>query len=177
MVDQPTLNAEVRLVEMTSRMTYEMDPESNEWKIVSKDKPVTEQFNEWANQRDMNPHGSCVITQSQFVESPTRVTIAYTLCAAVMSRRDQTLLELAYREQIGRLLSAAALPAGPETQMARPPALSPKIPTAAGAVAGAGQPSPASTPVQVHALGEEVPDVPERITFPAKPLPNPGVTQ
>lgn len=174
MADQPTLNAEVRLVEMTSRMTYEIDPESNEWKVVSKDKPVSEQFNEWANQRDMNPHGPCVITQNQFVESPTRVTIAYTLCASVMARKDQTLLELAYREQVGRLLSAATLPAGvPGGALAVSPA-APTLPTAAGAVTGAAQPSLANARVEVDALGEKALDAPARITFPSKPLPNPG---
>ena len=178
MSDQSTLNAEVRLVEMTSRTTFQLDPETNEWQIVSSDKSVSEQFNEWANSRDMNPHGPCVITQNQFVESPTRLTTAYTLCAAVMTRKDQALLELSFREQTGRLLAAVSPPADAPSRPSAPPSAGATIPTAAGAVANAGAEQQfARPPVPLNTLGETSPQPPARLTLPSRPLPNPGVKQ
>jgi hypothetical protein len=170
------LNAEVRLVEMTARETWELDAQSNQWTVISRDKPVSEQFNEWADSRDMNPHGACSITTLQIQEAPNRITMLHVLCASVMSRRDQGMLELSYREQVERLLRGINSPGGGAPGAAPGP-----LPTGQAAnAAPAGTPPVGGgiTPVKVDQLGDTAPVAPGAAegaaTFPAAPLPNPG---
>lgn len=168
MSDPLSLNAQVRLIEMTSRTTYELDQNTNLWRIVSSEKSVTDQFNEWADQRDMNPHGTPSITQAQFVDSPERITIAFTLCVAVMPRKDQALLELAFREQTARLISANTCTSADDSDGS----VHNRVPTA-GTVAASNAESHIR-PVNIADLGDESPKYPGKSSLPSRTFPGPG---
>lgn len=115
---ETTLHTETRLIEMSARETYEFDQETNSWKVIARDTPVDEQFNQWAQERGMNPD-KAVITQTQFSEGPNRITVVKTLCASTITREDQYKMELAYRVQVARILGAAVQSA-PEPQQPQP---------------------------------------------------------
>ncbi len=120
MADQPQqpqqqgmIYPEIRVVEMHSRTTYALDEATNEWKIESSDVPVADKFNQWSDENDMNPFYTPTIKQSQYNETATRVVVAYSLCAAVIGRRDQALLELSLRHQMMQLTGVATQAASP----------------------------------------------------------------
>lgn len=103
---ETTLHTETRLIEMSARETYEYDQDTNSWKVIARDTPVDEQFNQWAHERGMNPVRA-EITQNQFNEGSNRITVVKTLCAAAITREDQYKMELAYRLQVARILGAS----------------------------------------------------------------------
>lgn len=111
MADLQEAHPEVRLIELRSREVYELD-ENNVWKEVSRDELVTDQFNKWAQDNDINPVGTPSITMhqtyQQIGDNKSRAITTYTLCASVMTRRNQWLSELSYRAQVDRVVRTVA---------------------------------------------------------------------
>ncbi len=159
----PMVHVQTRCVEMTSKFVFDYDSKKGVWASVVNDTPVSEKFNAWADQHDMNPAMTPNITiheaketyQNDKGETIIRCTKTYLLCAAAITRVEQASLELSYRQQIAMLIHSKA--ATPATSAAEPitTALSPEA-------------SPQTPPV---------PDVPTPATpsVVAKPLPEPKV--
>lgn len=95
----------IRLFQMVSRSVYEYRSETNEWVLVSKDEPVTEQFNKWAEEQKVNPCQH-TITMRSYKEGD-RFINETVLCVSVIGRKEQAMMELAYRQKIAELLNAA----------------------------------------------------------------------
>ena len=111
---------EIRVIELHSRTVQVLDDNTNQWKVQSADQSVSEKFNAWADANDMNPFGTPTIKQTQIQETPTRVVIAYSLCASVISRQNQAVLELALRQQVEQMNNACVGPR-PQPVSAIPP--------------------------------------------------------
>jgi hypothetical protein len=160
------MHAEIRLIEMSSRTVWQLNEQNNQWEQISADPPVTYKFNALADERNVNPL-QATITQSQYSQAnPTRVTVVHVLCAAVITREAQAITELAYREQTQRLLMPQQVVT--ETTQPGPPALVVSAnpldkPPPTAAPAPNPPPLPTNdphTPVDVTALGEEMPQAP-----------------
>lgn len=95
----------IRLFQMVSRSVYEYNEETNEWVLVSRDEPVTEQFNKWAEENGVNPCQH-TITMRSYKEGD-RFVNETVLCVSVIGRKEQAMMELAYRQKVAELLSAA----------------------------------------------------------------------
>lgn len=97
----------IKVIELTSSTIYEADPKSGEWLQTRADKPVSDQFNELADQHNLNPFGTPVITQQQYADVANgQVTITFTLCANVIDRAAQLDLEVQLRRMMNEIGSA-----------------------------------------------------------------------
>lgn len=136
---------ELRVVEMHSRRVLRLDEATNTWQVESEDVPVSEKLNQWLSEHNMNPHDTPMISVSQFIETQTRVVIAYALCATVIGRVQQVGVELSLREKVYRLITGAAPPSYQQQQVHAPEHRS--------------APAPASMTVDVSALSDNTPPI------------------
>lgn len=114
MAEQPNQNptqlmqTQVRLIEMSSRWTYNWDAEKATWVETANDVKVSDKFNQWAAKNNVNPVSHFITVAHQYSNGDKTLTVIYTLSASVIDRAQQAQMELAYREQVAKL--AMALP-------------------------------------------------------------------
>lgn len=126
--------ASIQLISMRSSVAKVFDEEAGEWRITSRDEPVTEKFNRWADEHDMNPVGPPVVTLSQFRHSPIQHVETSVLCVSVMSRASHAMMMLAQQEQLMKVaagLRSTAADAPVPVETTSPEGLGETAPTAA----------------------------------------------
>ena len=115
------INLPVRLTEQTSQIHRSLSEDGRSWEIVSADLPVSEKFNKWADENDMNPYGTPSITRSiTWMPDGRSYVETSTLCAAAVSREDHAKMELSLREQIIKIGLAVNPPQTPNTHATKP---------------------------------------------------------